>query len=139
MDLPIKTIVILAIVVLVLVTLSMFFTSSTGGSLSRAEAERIFNTKCVAYVQQGCDWSVTKTSEFADYMRACRVLYGDYREAYSCLYSFCQGCFESYDLRCANLCHTCAGHEAAGIDRTSCCTRYSAQCAGSSFDCSETC
>ncbi len=139
MNLPIKVIVIVAVVVMVLVTLSMFFMTSTGGSLSKVEAERIFNTHCVAYVQQECDWDVTRQPEFSDYMRACKILYGDYREAYSCLYTFCQGCFETRDLRCANLCHVCSGHDALGIERNACCSRYTAQCANSDFDCSNTC
>lgn len=139
MQLPIKLIVIVAILTLVLVTLSAFFLQSTGSSLSKTEAERIFSTDCLTYSQRGCDWQVTHEPEFGNYMKACRILYGSYREAYSCLYSMCSRCFESSDLKCSGLCKVCNGHDAASVDRETCCLRYKTECGSSSVDCSASC
>ena len=139
MELPFKVIIVLAIVVLVLVTLMAFFLQSSGSSLSKAEAERIFNADCVAYAQRACNWEVTHEPEFANYLNACRVLYGSYREAYSCLYSLCSRCFESMDLKCSGLCKICNGHNYASVDRGTCCLRYSSECSSSSVDCSAAC
>ena len=139
MQLPIKIIVIVALLALVLVVLSSFFLKSSGESLSKAEAERIFNTDCLTYSQRGCDWQVTHEPEFANYLRACRVLYGAYREAYSCLNSLCTRCFESTDLKCSGLCKVCNGHDYASVDREACCLKYDTECIGSNVDCSGAC
>ncbi len=139
MQLPLKIIIVVAIVVLALVSLSSFFLQSSGSSLSKTDAERIFNTDCVTYSQRACSWEVTHESEFENYLKACRTLYGAYREAYSCLYSLCNRCFESVDIRCSGLCKICNGHDAASVDRETCCLRYKTECGGSSVDCSSSC
>lgn len=128
MQLPIKVIIIIAIAVMVLVALIALFLQSSGGSLTRAEAERIFNTMCTTYNQRQCEWPVTYEAEFANYLNACRTLYGQEREAFSCLYALCQGCKETNDLRCSGLCYICSGHESASVDRQVCCSRFSAEC-----------
>ena len=133
--LPIKIIVIVALVVLVLVMVSTFFFQSSGSSISKAEAERIFNSDCLTYGQRQCDWEVTHEPEFNNYMKACRVLYGEYREAYSCLYSLCNRCFETNDLKCAGLCKVCSGHDSASVDKETCCLRFKTECGGSAVDC----
>ena len=135
MELPIKLIVIIAVVAMVLVVLSTLFLQSSGQSLSKAEAERIFNTQCINYGQRGCQWSVTYEPSFADYLKACRVLHGDQREAYSCLYSLCDRCFETTDLKCSGLCNICNGHDYASVARGECCSAYASQCQGSSVNC----
>lgn len=139
MQLPIKLIIVAAVVVLVLASLSLFFLQSTGSSLSKTEAERIFSTDCLTYSQRECDWEVTHEPEFENYLKACRTLYGSYREAYSCLYSLCSRCFESMDLKCSGLCSVCSGHDDAGVDRETCCLRYKTECQGSSVDCTSSC
>ncbi len=130
---PIKVIVVAAILILVLVALSSLLLSSSGQSLTKAEAERIFNTQCLAYNQRGCDWPVTYEPEFQRYLSACRVLYGSEREAYSCLYSLCSRCFETHNLRCSGLCNICNGHDYASVERQECCSRFNAECEG--FSC----
>ena len=128
MQLPIKIIIIIAVAVMVLVALVAFFFQSSGSSFTRAEAERVFNTMCTTYSQRQCDWSVTYEQEFSTYLDACRTLYGPEREAFSCLYVLCQSCKETTDLRCSGLCNICNGHEFASVERTTCCSRFSAEC-----------
>lgn len=139
MELPLKAIVIVAIVVLVFVTLSMFFLRSSGESLTKTEAERIFSTQCLTYGQRGCEWSVTYEPEFQSYLKACRVLHGSYRESFSCLYSLCSRCFESADLKCSGLCKICNGHEYSGVNRQECCSKYQSECSASSVNCERAC
>ena len=139
MELPLKIIIIVAILALVLVLLSTYFLRSSTESISRSEAERIFNSDCITYAQRDCTWEVTREPEFENYLKACRVLYGPYREAYSCLYSLCNGCFESSDLRCSGLCKICSGHDYASVERESCCLRYKGECSSSSVDCTAAC
>src|SRR5687768_17384322 len=131
MDLPVKTIAIVVILALVLVVLVTFLFQSSGTSLNKADAERIFSSQCQTYVQRGCSWDVTYESGFDNYLSACRTLYGEERESYSCLYTLCKGCFETNDLRCSSLCNICNGHEDASVDRKTCCTRFNAQCGSS--------
>ncbi|HIG97292.1 MAG TPA: hypothetical protein HA230_03025 [Candidatus Aenigmarchaeota archaeon] len=139
MQLPIKAIVVMVILVIVLVALSSFLLQSSGGSISGVEAERIFNTKCLAYGKLNCDWKVTYEPDFPDYVKACRILYGQWREAFSCLYTLCNQCYETADLKCSGLCNICKGHENAGVDRQTCCLRYQTECSGSAVDCSKAC
>ena len=135
MQLPIKLIVVIAIVAMVLVVLSSLFLSSSGQSLTKAEAERIFNTQCITYGQRSCNWQVTYEADFQNYLKACRTIYGEQREAFSCLYSLCDRCFESSDLKCSGLCNICNGHDYASIARGECCSRYQGECASSSVNC----
>lgn len=135
MELPLKAIVIIAVLVLVLVSLSFFVFNSSGESISRAEAERIFNTNCLAYSQRNCDWSATKEPGFENFLKACRVLYGPEREAFSCMYTYCTRCYETADLKCASTCNICSGHTSAAIDTKTCCAKYQAECSGSKFNC----
>lgn|SRR3989338_7053718 len=139
MQLPLKIIIVVAIAVLAVVVLSSLFLQSSGSSLTKTEAERIFNTQCLTYSQRACSWEVTHEPEFVNYMSACRILHGSYREAYSCLYSLCGLCFESSDIRCGGLCNICSGHDASGVERETCCSRYKGECSGSSVDCSTAC
>ena len=128
MQLPIKIIIIIIIAVMVLVSLILFFFQSSGSSLTRAQAERIFNTQCTTYSQRQCDWSVTYEPGFQNYLESCRVLYGQEREAFSCLYVLCQSCKQTTDIRCSGLCNICNGHESASVERQTCCSRFSAEC-----------
>ncbi|HLC67316.1 MAG TPA: hypothetical protein VJI12_00360 [archaeon] len=128
MELPMKIIIIAAIAVLVLTVLLTFFLRSTGGAISDADANRIFNTQCAAYSQQKCSWDVTYGADFPAYVQACRHIYGEQRDSYSCLYTLCQSCFETSDLKCSGLCNICNGHEAASVSRATCCSTYKTQC-----------
>ena len=130
-----KVIVIAAVAVIVLSVLLTFFLRSTGGAMSDADAQRVFNTQCAAYKQQGCSWDITYGEGFASYLAACRHIYGDQRDSYSCLYSLCQQCYETNDLKCAGLCSICSGHEAASVARVTCCSAYKAQCSTSDLNC----
>jgi hypothetical protein len=128
MEMPMKLIVLLIIAVAVLSALMFFFMQSSGASMSKADAERTFSTMCLTYSQQGCEWAVTYEPAFEKYLSACRALYGQERDSYSCLYVLCERCFETADVKCGGLCHICEGHAAASIDRQTCCQRFSAQC-----------
>ncbi len=139
MQLPIKIIIIVAIAVMALAALSAFFFQSSGSSLTRTQAERIFNTQCTTYGQRQCDWSVTYEPQFQNYLDACRVLHGQEREAFSCLYVLCSACKETTNLRCSGLCNICNGHESASVERQTCCSRFSSECSGSDVDCSSAC
>ena len=141
MNLPLKTIVIIVIVALVLVIISIFFLGSSGESVTRAQAENTFNTMCASYSQRDCEWKVTYEDGFQNYLAACRFLYGNHKDSYSCIHIHCALCNEATEpqLKCASLCNICAGHDAVGIEREACCTRYNAQCFDSGFDCTETC
>lgn len=139
MQLPLKVIVAVAILVTVLIAVSLLLLQSSGASLTRADAEKIFNAQCLAYSQRDCDWTVTYEPAFNRYLEACRVLHGSYREAYSCLYSLCTNCFESRDLRCSGLCKICSGHDYASVEKETCCLRYKTECTGSTVDCSKAC
>ena len=134
MELPIKTITIVVILALLLVIVTTFLFQSSGTSLTKAEAERIFSAQCQSYVQQGCEWDSTYAPDFSKYLNACRTLYGQERDSYSCLYTLCKGCFETNDIKCAGLCSICNGHQDVSIDRKTCCARFNAQC-GTSLDC----
>jgi hypothetical protein len=136
MEIPTNAIIIIVIAAIALAVIMAFLFQSSGGSMDRAQAERVFGTQCVAYAQQACDWSITYRPDFAEYMKACRTLYGEYRDSYSCMYTLCNSCYETDDLKCAGLCNICNGHEAASVDRQSCCSRFEAQCKGTTVDCS---
>ena len=135
MEMPMKVIVIAAVAVIVLSVLLTFFLRSTGGAMSDADAQRVFSTQCAAYKQQGCSWDVTYRPDFDAYLGACRQIYGEQRDSYSCLYTLCQQCYETSDLKCAGLCNICSGHEAASVERATCCSTYKSQCGGSDFNC----
>lgn len=139
MELPLKVIVVAAILILVLVVVSSFFLQSTGESMTKAEAERVFSSRCLTYGQRSCEWAVAYEPEFQDYLKACRILYGSYRESFSCLYSLCSRCFESADLKCSGLCYVCNGHEYSGVSREECCSKYRSECAGSAVKCDRAC
>lgn len=139
MELPLKAVIVVVILALVLVSVSLFFLQSSGQSLTKAEAERIFSTQCLTYGQRACEWAVTYEPQFQEYLKACRVLYGSYRESFSCLYSLCSRCFESADLKCSGLCHLCNGHEYSGVSRQECCSRYANECSASSVKCERAC
>lgn len=139
MEIPLKAVVVAAILILVFVSLSTFFLQSSGQSLTKAEAERIFSTSCLTYGQRSCEWRVTYEPEFQNYLKACRVLHGSYRESFSCLYSLCGRCFESADLRCSGLCYTCSGNQYSGVSREECCSSYLGECAGSAVKCDRAC
>ncbi len=139
MQIPIKVIIVIAIAVLALTSLSLFFFQSSGTSVTRTQAERIFNTKCAVYSQQDCPWSVTYSADFQEYLDACRVLYGPEREAFSCIYMLCPRCKETSNLRCSGLCNICSGHEYASVERQTCCSRFGAECTGSGVDCVQAC
>ena len=135
MEMPLKIIVIAALAVIILAALMTFFLRSSGGAMNDADAHRVFDTQCAAYKQQACSWDVTYGADFSAYLAACRHIYGQERDSYSCLYTLCQQCYETDNLKCAGLCNICNGHESASVDRVSCCNTYKAQCSDSCSAC----
>lgn len=136
MEMPSNTVVIVLILALVLAALGAFLLQSSSTSFSQSDAQRIFASQCQNYVQQGCEWDVTYRNDFSNYLNACKSLFGQERDSYSCLYTLCKGCFQTSDLKCAGLCSICNGHEQASVDRKTCCSRFSLQCGSSGVDCS---
>lgn len=137
--LAVKTIVLMTITILVLVVLAYFITIQAGSQTSTADANRVFSTKCQEYRSKDCSWAVTAEADFNDFMNACRFLYGNEREAFSCLYVFCPACKDESigtanlenGLRCASICNQCAGDSDLNL-RTTCCQQLASQCTGTS-------
>ncbi|HLD85800.1 MAG TPA: hypothetical protein VI968_04545 [archaeon] len=131
-SLPIKVIVVVILVVLILSVLAAFFLLQSGQQVSEADAQRIFNAECQDYAAQSCSWDVTRSPSFGAYLQACKRLYGQEREAFSCLYAMCQPCkeFNVPQTKCAGLCKACQANADIGISVTSCCSEFTSQCTG---------
>ena len=140
MELSVRTIVVATIVVVVLVTLSFFINIESSEQITRSNANQVFNSLCQSYKNMQCDWAVTREDKFNDFMQACRVLYGNEREAYSCLYTYCQACKtdESADLKCASACEQCRADSSISV-RSTCCQQFAASCANSVVKCQDAC
>jgi hypothetical protein len=136
MELPLRSIIAMVIVALVLVVVSFFVTTSSGPQLQQGDAQRVFSTVCQQYSQQKCEWSVTKQVAFGEFMDACRTLYGDYRDKFSCLYSLCQACKEfeptQQDVACAAISESCEANQKLGLSTATCCTNFRGTCSTSS-------
>ena len=133
MELSMRYIISAAIVVVVLVTLSLFITTGTGPSISQGSANYIFSTKCLEYKQRACSWSVTYDTDYSKYVSACKQIYGPDSDSESCLYVHCSSCktFEYQQLACDGIARGCASlksNSALNADR--CCSDFAARCPG---------
>jgi hypothetical protein len=131
MDLPMNVLVVLALVVLVLIVLSAFFFGQSGQQMTEAEANKIFNLNCENYRNANCQWRVTRSDSFGEFLQACHVLYGPNQHEFSCLYDFC--CGFSGDVSCQGFCSLCRGNKYAGLPADSinnCLDVYSNKCEG---------
>jgi hypothetical protein len=136
MELPTNIIIAIVIAVLVLVVLSAFFMNTTSPQITTTEAQRIFNDKCIEYGTKNCDWSVTKDASFNDFMKACRQLNGEEREAYSCLYVYCEQCKESTTdtMACTSLCDEARSTYNLGGNTGPVCLQISTECPATECD-----
>ena len=129
-SLPIKIVVIVIMAILILSVIAAFFILQSGQQISEADAQRVFNANCQNYAKQSCSWDVTRDPSFSIYLQACKPLYGQEREAFSCLYAMCQPCkeFNVPQTKCAGLCKACQANSDIGISSTACCSEFSSQC-----------
>lgn len=143
MELSIKTITLAVLLVIVLSVLSIFLSSQSASQIQSGDATRIFNTYCQSYKAADCSWDVTKQESFNEFLDACRSIYGQESEAYSCLYISCTPCSKGdinreSGLECASLCEQCRGNSALDI-RSSCCQQFALTCSSSNVNCRDTC
>ena len=120
-ELAISTIVILASGIMVLVVVLSFLMSSSGSSLSRTEATKIFGNQCNLYKDAKCDWNFAKSRpDFSKFAAACKLLYGDDMNDYICFFGICCQECTTLECNCEALCKGCA----AMPIKTQCCTNY---------------
>ena len=95
-SLPTNMIIVVVIAALVLVALGAFFITTSGSSMSDAEAQRIFANGCVQYCKPGLYDTFTAAFRASqndpNFIKACtRLGYGDGQNANRCLEK-CPGC-----------------------------------------------
>ena len=132
MELPVSLIVVFTITALILVTIAFFLNTATTPSIGRTDMERLFYTKCDSYAQNKCDWSVTREPDFSQFVDACRVMFGDNSEKFSCLYNHCQACKKvssSQEMTCFTLCEEARSNKQLGVDHVPACNEIREQCA----------
>ncbi|MEM7819383.1 MAG: hypothetical protein QXD48_00975 [Candidatus Aenigmatarchaeota archaeon] len=129
-SLSLSMIVILIVAALVLSALIYFFMFQTTQQMTKSEANRIFYTECQKYKERKCDWSVTYDTEFDKFLDACKFLFGQDHDKFSCLYSLCQECkkLELDEIKCAGMCEICNGHKNVGVELENCCNVYKDEC-----------
>ncbi len=132
MDLPVKAVVLIVIAVLLLVSLGSFFIFRTGQSAGEVDARKTFGDMCLSFDSRGCPWNVTEDANFGNFINACKIIYGQDKEAFTCLYSFCDSCkkFDPAFSACAGRCTQLQGQSKVGIDIGAGCTLYKADCTG---------
>lgn len=137
MSLSLSMIVILIIAVMVLAAILYFFFIQTGGEMTKAEANSVFYTSCQNYKSASCDWSVTTQPGFDKFLKACKFLFGNERDSFSCLYAMCADCsqYKLDEVQCAGMCEICKGNQNAGVETESCCTEYAGKCTSTCSSC----
>ena len=130
MEISTKTIVIMLVCIMLLVAVASFFIFQTSASMTKAEAEKLFQEDCLAYAKSDCSWSVTEQPGFQKFVDACKLLYGQERESLSCLYSFCGSCksFNFQNVECEARCRLVNGLKSSGNSVTDACSSYSQKC-----------
>jgi len=110
LELPITIIVIAAVAIIVLVVLMYFLIFQSGKSMSKADADRIFASKCEYYKQNGCN--VMEAKKDKTFLSACKVHFqndpvyeklSDDGLAFACLkidYAGATGCCEPVNPDC---------------------------------------
>ena len=95
-SLPMNAIIIVAIAALVLVAFGAFFITNTGGTMSDADAQRVFAGGCVQYCKPDLYQTFLSAYDAAqndyNFIIACKKLgYGDSQHVNSCL-ERCSNC-----------------------------------------------
>ena len=128
-ELAIKTIIILVIMILLLGIVMYFMLSQSKIVSNKADANKIFSTKCQEYQSDySCSWSATREPDFDKFLQACKYLYGEERESFSCLMSLCCKEVKFDDVQCEGLCRLCRGNYLTGIKTDKCCEQFAAKC-----------
>ena len=128
MELPTRAIILIVLLVIFLAIVGSFFLLQSGTEISKADAKKLFELRCQDYANRGCSWDITEEQSFTQYVTACKILYGEEREAFSCLYSLCPGC-KSFDIdyvRCAGICKGIEGQDQLGNPTEAACAIYNA-------------
>jgi hypothetical protein len=140
-----KQMVLLSLILIVAVVLSAFLTTQSGIQIGKTDANRIFTTKCLDYNEKySCEFQeVQRDPDFADFVNSCKTIYGQEREANSCLHSFCNSCDDGRlnkenladSTVCESICESCIGSMRIGAysHRSICCAQYKSnpKCASS--------
>ncbi len=145
MELALKQITLLVLFIGVLITVSMFVMTQSSIELSKTEANRIFNTKCLEYKEKySCNLGAADTDpDFGKFVDSCRVLYGSERESLTCLTKFCSYCDENRlrvadladDTKCAAICEYTTGSRAIGLSTGLFCGKFRQKCGASGMTC----
>lgn len=94
MQIALKSLAVISIVVVVLISVGFFVLTQTGSSGTSASYDRIFFSKCEEIQQRGCgagsEWNTIKGD--TEFLLACQHLFGSEQEAFSCTYQFCSAC-----------------------------------------------
>lgn len=128
-ELPVRTVIIMAIMIVVLAVVIFFIMRQSAVQISQSDAEKIFATKCEQYKTDfSCSWKATYEPNFDSFLQACKKIYGTDREAFSCLMSICCQSFKFEDTECEGLCKLCKGNYLIGIKTEKCCEQFAAKC-----------
>ena len=127
-EMPTRAVVVIIIAVIVLAAMSFFIYFQSGAAISEYDAQAAFTTSCETYKKAECSWSVTYEKGFEKFLDACRKLYGNEREAFSCLISMCCQEVKFTDVQCAGLCKLCKGNFYSGVKTEDCCSIYAGKC-----------
>lgn len=128
-ELPVKTVIVLLILIAVLAIITFFVFGQAGRQMGQADAEKIFAGKCQEYQSDySCSWKATHEPEFDKFLQACKKIYGIDRESFSCLYSLCCQSVKFDDVQCEGFCKLCKGNYLTGINTKSCCEQFAAKC-----------
>lgn len=143
MELPIRVIITVAIALLVVAVILSFLFSGTAEPLDRSEANRVFSQSCLQYKERQCEWSVTREEGFTDFLDACKYIYGQAKDSFSCLYVHCEACKEFSDdpqeLMCAGLCEEARASERLGISTVNVCQQIRTECTSTQETCDDVC
>lgn len=126
--------VVILVMIMLAVALSSFFIFQSGTEISKADAQRVFGESCIEYEKKQCSWDVTEQQGFGKFVESCKVLFGQEREALTCLYSLCGRCksFELEDLHCRSVCQQvqALSRNGGASDTAALCEQYrtEAQC-----------
>lgn len=128
MEMTTNITVTIVIIVILLLAVTAFLLTQSSTQISISESRKIFESKCASYGQRGYEWAVTRDSSFSEFVTACKAIYGEDHEGYSCLYQLCSKTTPPQDLQCEGICRLCEGLAASGASPDACCVDFSNKC-----------
>ena len=125
---PTNMVVVIAVAVLLVAVVASFFLLQSSGGISKTQAQNLFNIQCQEYGKESCTWNVTDRADFQQFVNSCKILYGQDKEALTCLYSICSQCkrFDINNYRCDYLCSGIRGQRDLGNSVDEACSTYKA-------------